>query len=312
MGSLLLSLQRNVKKMSRLFPEHFFEKTKRNSNLQLEAVRNPSLPSSHSSKPSISSHYISIPKQTENSVIPFNIHGQGCVILDPGTENIKTGLAGNDLPQFIIPTIIAKHSKYSQHNAYGSDALKLQNEISHNHHHPVGNYKSNSKSSRHHDFSLCTPMGYQSQASTTGSSNYTYLNPVERGVIISLDEMENMYSYIFKNLLRVKSQENGILFNENISLYHLLESSREVEKYRERMTELFFEKFQIPFLYVAIPQVMSLYSVGKTTGFCVDFGHATTSGLAVIDGVANFVHEDSQKPTHFYLPFGGRFNILEM
>ncbi|KAG2389357.1 hypothetical protein C9374_013917 [Naegleria lovaniensis] len=295
--------------MSRLFPDNFFESTRKSSNVQLEALRNASS-SSHSSKSIISSHHIPIPKQTEASIIPFNIHGQGCVILDTGTESIKTGVAGSDLPQFIVPTIIAKHAKYSQHNLYGYDAFKSQNEISHNHHSSststTGNHhRPYSQQSSRHDFSLCTPMGYQIQAPTTGSSNYTYLNPVEKGVVISLEEMENMYSYIFKNLLRIKSQENGVLLNENISLYHLLESSREVEKYRERMTELFFEKFQIPFLYVGIPQVMSLYSVGKTSGFCVDFGHATTSGLAVVDGVAKFVHEESQHPTHFYLPFGG-------
>jgi actin-related protein len=45
---------------------------------------------------------------------------------------------------------------------------------------------------------------------------------------------------------------------------------------RERLTQLAFEQFSVAGLFLAEQSVLSLYSVGKTTGLVVDFGHGKT------------------------------------
>ena len=49
---------------------------------------------------------------------------------------------------------------------------------------------------------------------------------------------------------------------------------------RERLTQLAFEKFDVAGLFLAEQSILSLYSVGKTTGLVVDFGHGKTGRCA--------------------------------
>jgi len=41
---------------------------------------------------------------------------------------------------------------------------------------------------------------------------------------------------------------------------------------REKMTQIMFETFNVPALYVSIQAVLSLYSSGRTTGIVMDCG----------------------------------------
>jgi actin-related protein len=45
---------------------------------------------------------------------------------------------------------------------------------------------------------------------------------------------------------------------------------------REKMTEIMFEKFNVPQFYLAIQQVLALFASGRTTGLVVDSGDAVT------------------------------------
>ena len=49
----------------------------------------------------------------------------------------------------------------------------------------------------------------------------------------------------------------------------------------EKMTELMFEKFSVPALYVAIQPLMSLYAEGRTTGVVLESGYGVTHALSV-------------------------------
>ncbi|EFC46757.1 hypothetical protein NAEGRDRAFT_31967 [Naegleria gruberi] len=231
------------------------------------------------------------PKTSPRRVNKHPVTNHGCIVLDNGTENIKIGLSGTDFPQFIIPTIIGKHQKYAHYNTYGEDALHAQREAS--------------------------STSQKRRSETNPSPNYQFICPIEKGVVISIEEMENFWNHLFKDKMRVNLRENGVVMNENISIYHSLESIGAVEKYREDLTQLMFEKFEIPFLYMAIPQVMSLYSKGKTSGFCVDMGHSLTSGISVLDGIAYFQENQSNsyptsltlspsEKTYFNINIGGR------
>lgn len=49
---------------------------------------------------------------------------------------------------------------------------------------------------------------------------------------------------------------------------------------------LFFEVFNTPAFYMSLPSVLSLYSMGKTTGIVLDSGHCVTSGVPIYEGYA--------------------------
>lgn len=50
----------------------------------------------------------------------------------------------------------------------------------------------------------------------------------------------------------------------------------DVQADRERLTMLLFEQFNIAGLFMCEQSILSLYSVGKTTGTVVDLGHGKT------------------------------------
>ena len=50
------------------------------------------------------------------------------------------------------------------------------------------------------------------------------------------------------------------------------------------MTEIMFETFEVPALYLASQAVLSLYSSGITTGVVLDSGDSVTHAIPVHDG----------------------------
>jgi actin-related protein len=52
------------------------------------------------------------------------------------------------------------------------------------------------------------------------------------------------------------------------------------------MTQIFFETFNSPAVYVAIQAVMSLYASGRTTGLVMDSGDGVSHTVPVYEGYA--------------------------
>merc|ERR1719201_3068016 len=50
------------------------------------------------------------------------------------------------------------------------------------------------------------------------------------------------------------------------------------------MTQIMFEKFSVPALYVSIQAVLSLYASGRTTGLVIDSGDGVTHTVPIFEG----------------------------
>ncbi len=99
--------------------------------------------------------------------------------------------------------------------------------------------------------------------------------PIGRDAIITnWDDMEELWRHIF-NKLRVASDEHPVLltevpFNPRVN--------------REKTTEIMFENFSVPGMYLAVQYVLSLYASGRTTGIVFGSGEGASYSVPVYEG----------------------------
>ena len=87
--------------------------------------------------------------------------------------------------------------------------------------------------------------------------------------------MEKVWHHTLYNELRVSPEEHPILMTE---------APLNPKENRERMTQIMFEVFNVPCLYVSMQGVCALYASGRTTGVVLDSGDGVSHVIPVVDG----------------------------
>lgn len=167
------------------------------------------------------------------------------------------GFAGNDQPEFVIPTAIA-----TKGNTIGG-STKIGNSLS------TDTYD--------------VLIGDEAMAaSKTHSLGY----PIRHGQVDNWDWMEAYWSQSFFKYLRVNPEEHRVL---------LTEPPVNAPSNREMTAEIMFETFNVPGLYIGVQAVLALaasWGSAKTvsdrplTGTVIDAGDGVTHIIPVVEGYA--------------------------
>lgn len=101
--------------------------------------------------------------------------------------------------------------------------------------------------------------------------------PIEHGIVTNWDDMEKVWHHTLYSELRVSPEEHPILMTE---------ASLNPKLNREKMTQIMFETFNVPCLYVNVQAVLALYSSGRTTGVVLDSGEGISHTVPIYEGYA--------------------------
>lgn len=100
-------------------------------------------------------------------------------------------------------------------------------------------------------------------------------HPIQCGIVWDWDDLEIILDHTFTNELRVVPEEHNVLITE---------APRNPKSDREKLTQIMFDYFNVPGLYVANTAVLALQTTGKFTGIVVDIGYDVTHCVPIHDG----------------------------
>merc|ERR1719370_1777481 len=101
-----------------------------------------------------------------------------------------------------------------------------------------------------------------------------------------MGDMEKVWHHTFYNELRINPEDQPVLLSEPVF---------NPKETRMWMTQLMFEKFNVPAMYAAVDAVLNMYSTGRLFGISVDIGDSVTTTVPVYEGYA-ITHAANQMP----------------
>lgn len=101
--------------------------------------------------------------------------------------------------------------------------------------------------------------------------------PIERGIVTDWNDMEKVWNHTIYQEMKTTPEEQAIL---------LTEPPLNPKENREKTTEIMFECFHVPCLYVGVQAVLALYASGRTTGLVIDSGEGVSHTVPTYEGFA--------------------------
>lgn len=106
-------------------------------------------------------------------------------------------------------------------------------------------------------------------------SNCEIQTYMKDGMIDNWDLFEKVLDYTYAKVVQSESEYHPVLFSE---------ASWNVRANRERLTELMFEKYNVPAFFIVKNAVLAAFANGRATALVVDSGATHTSAVPVHEG----------------------------
>ena len=151
------------------------------------------------------------------------------VVMDSGSTTIKAGIAGEENPKLIFPSIVGYPQEMAHLDLKSGETWK-------------GSYQVGAEAQKQRESLLLKC-------------------PFEKGIVKDWDVLEKLWTHAFTQLLMSPSEEYGGAL--------LADAPNNPKDGRERMTHMMFERFQLPNFYIASQPLLSMYAAGRTTGMRV-------------------------------------------
>eukprot|EP01094_Clydonella_sp_ATCC50884_P026034 TRINITY_DN7015_c1_g1_i1.p1 TRINITY_DN7015_c1_g1~~TRINITY_DN7015_c1_g1_i1.p1 ORF type:complete len:431 (-),score=133.01 TRINITY_DN7015_c1_g1_i1:1535-2827(-) len=188
--------------------------------------------------------------------LPLMSDGLSSVIIDVGSYSVKAGFAGEDTPRVLVPTCVGTSMKSRARD----DAMD------------VSSFGGAIATSRVIDIglaSLCYPLDGREIAS-----------PLQDGLVSDWEAVEALWGHVLHKQLQVSPKETPVM---------LVEPAHNTKKIRATMTELMFEKYEVPALFLGKDAALNTFAFAnekKTPGtaLVVDVGHFGTRVVPVYEG----------------------------
>ncbi|KAK5967240.1 SWI/SNF nucleosome remodeling complex component, partial [Trichostrongylus colubriformis] len=175
------------------------------------------------------------------------------VVFDGGSHSFRAGFAGEEYPKGDVPSYVAVQEVEPDADVEMKEGTE-----------------SNNVKKKRNMFIGTTKIVVPRPKTTIQSF-------MKDGMIEDWDMFESLLEYSYSEVLHSEPQYHPALFTE---------SAWNDKTKRERLTELLFEKYNVPAYFLCKNAVLTAFANGRTSGLVVDSGATQTSAVPVYDGYA--------------------------
>ncbi|CAN0296468.1 unnamed protein product, partial [Ectocarpus sp. 8 AP-2014] len=180
--------------------------------------------------------------------LPSTWHKEA-VVMDVGSGWTRMGLAGQEKPSCVFPTIVGRMDLRAYDRIAGQDERVF-----------VGRHAIAEANKRAADRELPDRRGPMPRP-------ILLQHPLSEGVVTDWDDMEELWRFGIEDEMQLDAMEHPVL---------MADSTATEPSAREKATEVLMETLSTPAVHMALQPVLALYACGPTSGLVVDIGESGT------------------------------------
>jgi actin-related protein len=182
----------------------------------------------------------------------------GALVFDVGHYSLRVGYAQEDTPKAEIPAVVGVAEDANQTATIQSDAMEVDERK-----------PDPSSINRNKKYFIDTTTLHVARPGTE-VANY-----MKDGMIEDWELFEKVLDYTYAKCVQSESEFHPVLMSE---------APWNIRAKREKLTELMFEKYNVPAFFLVKNAVLAAFANGRSTGLVVDSGATHTTAVPVLDG----------------------------